>query len=75
MIGLRLTNGENTFFITVYGYNTIQDLINELKKRIVLNNPQLLYRGEPLSPNSLISSFNFKNNAKILFNDKYNGGF
>lgn len=75
MVDVRLTNGENTFFITIYDNNTIQDLIDELKKRIVLNNPQLLYKGEPLSPYSLISSFNFKNNAKIVFNDKYNGGF
>lgn len=73
-IELKLTNGENTYFIIIEGLLTIQDLINELKKRIILNAPQLLYRGEPLNPSSLISAFNFKNKAKILFNDKYNGG-
>ena len=74
MVELRLTNGEYDFFITIAEYLTIQDLINELKKRITLNNPQLLFRGEPLNTNSSISSFNFKNRAKIIFNDKYNGG-
>jgi hypothetical protein len=75
MVTLKLTNGDETYFITILDFLTIQDLINELKKRIVLNNPQLLYRGEPLSPYSSISSFKFKDNAKIIFNDKYNGGF
>jgi hypothetical protein len=74
MVELRLTNGEYDFFIPIAEYLTIQDLINELKKRITLNNPQLLFRGEPLNASSLISSFNFKNRAKIIFNDKYNGG-
>jgi len=74
MVELRLSNGDNTFFITISDSSTIQDLINELKNRLPLNNPQLLFRGEPLNPSSYISSFNFKNKAKIIFNDKYNGG-
>ena len=74
MVELKLTNGEYTYFIVIEEFKTIQDLINKLRERIVLNAPQLLYQGEPLNPSSYISSFNFKNKAKILFNDKYNGG-
>ena len=74
MVELKLSNGEDTFFINIADYLTIQDLINELKKRKTLNAPQLLYRGEPLNPSDTISSFNFKTRAKIIFNDKYNGG-
>jgi hypothetical protein len=74
MIELKLSNGEDTFFIQISENSTVEDLINELKNRTPVNNPQLLYKGEPLDPSAFLSSFNFKNKAKIIYNDKYNGG-
>lgn len=74
MVELKLTYGENTFFIIVKDYETVQDLIDKLKERIILNNPTLLYKGEPLNTGSTISSLKLKNLQKIIFNDKYNGG-
>jgi hypothetical protein len=37
MVELKLTDGENTFFIIVKDYETVQDLIDKLKERIILN--------------------------------------
>ncbi len=74
MVELKLTDGEHTFFITISEYATVQDLIDELKKRITLIRPTLLCKGEPLSPGAIISTLKLKNFQKIIFNDKYNGG-
>ena len=74
MVVLKLTDGEHTFFITINELSTVQDLIDELKKRITLIRPTLLCKGEPLNPNAMISNLRFKEFQKIIFNDKYNGG-
>jgi len=76
MVELKLTDGdpEHVYFIFINDDLTVKDLIDKLKKRINLNNPTLLYKGEPLDPNTVISTLNLKNLQKIVFNDKYNGG-
>ena len=75
MVELKLTDGEHTFFITISEYATVQDLIDELKKRITLIRPTLLCKGEPLSPGAIISrkeetDNETKNKIKIKNNKK-----
>lgn len=74
MVTVKLTDGEHIYFIEIEEYQTVQDLINELKKRIILRQPTLLLKGEPLRTGTTISSLKLKNFQKIIFNDKYNGG-
>ena len=77
MVTVKLTDGDrdHEYFIEIEEYLTVKDLIERLKKRIFLNNPTLLLKGEPLKPDTIISSLKLKNLQKIVFNDKYNGGY